>query len=391
MGNKKFAVKSRLKDSVNTVKFVTEYAGFIGKASTDLPLSTKYLGVNKVAESIHPKVQNLIITKITDHNGIAKSFYFKSAERKPLAYFRAGQYLTFRFNIENAVVTRAYSIASSPADALKGEYQITVKKVPDSFIADYILNNWSVGDNVTAYAPEGNLVYEPLRDAKTVVAIAGGSGITPFLSLARAIDDGTEDCNLTLLYGCRNSEEILFKDELDEKAAKNDKINVVYILSDSKEKGYEKGFVDAKLIKKYAPDDKYSIFVCGPGGMYQFLEKEIPKLKLERKYVRFEVFSKGKKQDKKPATYKITVTNKGEKTQISASSNETVLTAFERAGIEVPSRCHTGSCGFCRSKLLSGNVYMPDSEDFRRMADVTFGYIHPCCCYPESDLEIKVN
>ena len=389
MSKKKFSVNGTFKDSVNTIKFLTERKQFIDSAPAVLPTSTDDFGVNKVAKSLHPKEQKLVISRIEEHANIAKSYYFKSETE--LAYFKAGQYLTFKLEIGNSVVTRSYSIASSPASALNGEYQITVKRIADGFVSDYILDNWNVGDEVIAYAPEGNMTYCPLRDAQNIVAIAGGSGITPFLSLARAIDQGDEDCTLTLLYGCRTSDEILFKSELDSLSEKNDKINVVYVLSHSDEDGYEKGFVGADIIKKYAPDGNYSIFVCGPGGLYKFLETELPKLQIERKYIRFEVFSSGKKVDDEPNEYNITVINRGNETVIKASSNETVLCAFERAGIEVPARCHTGECGFCRSKLVSGKVYIPEGEDKRRIADMQFNFIHPCCCYPESDLVIRIN
>ena len=389
MSKKKFSVNGTFKDSVNTIKFLTERKQFIDSAPAVLPTRTDDFGVNKVAKSLHPKEQKLVISRIEEHGNIAKSYYFKSDTE--LAYFKAGQYLTFKLEIGNSVVTRSYSIASSPASALNGEYQITVKRIADGFVSDYILDNWNVGDEVIAYAPEGNMTYCPLRDAQNIVAIAGGSGITPFLSLARAIDQGDEDCTLTLLYGCRTSDEILFKSELDSLSEKNDKINVVYVLSHSDEDGYEKGFVGADIIKKYAPDGNYSIFVCGPGGMYKFLETELPKLQIERKYIRFEVFSSGKKVDEEPNEYNITVINRGNETVIKASSNETVLCAFERAGIEVPARCHTGECGFCRSKLVSGKVYIPEGEDKRRIADMQFNFIHPCCCYPESDLVVRIN
>ena len=387
--SKKFSLNGTFKDSVNTIKFLTERKQFIDSAPAVLPTRTDDFGVNKVAKSIHPKEQKLVISRIEEHADIAKSYYFKSETE--LAYFKAGQYLTFKLEIGNSVVTRSYSIASSPASALNGEYQITVKRIADGFVSDYILDNWSVGDEVTAYAPEGNMTYCSLRDSKNIVAIAGGSGITPFLSLARAIDQGDEDCTLTLLYGCRTSDEILFKTELDSLSEKNDKINVVYVLSHSDEEGYEKGFVGADIIKKYAPNGNYSIFVCGPGGMYKFLETELPKLEIERKYIRFEVFSSGKKVDDEPKEYNITVINRGNESVIKASSNETVLCAFERAGIEVPARCHTGECGFCRSKLINGKVYIPEGEDKRRIADMQFNFIHPCCCYPESDLVVRIN
>ena len=389
MSKKKFSVNGTFKDSVNTIKFLTERKQFIDSAPAVLPTRTDDFGVNKVAKSLHPKEQKLVISRIEEHGNIAKSYYFKSETE--LAYFKAGQYLTFKLEIGNSVVTRSYSIASSPASALNGEYQITVKRIADGFVSDYILDNWNVGDEVIAYAPEGNMTYCPLRDAQNIVAIAGGSGITPFLSLARAIDKGDEDCTLTLLYGCRTSDEILFKSELDSLSEKNDKINVVYVLSHSDEDGYEKGFVGADIIKKYAPEGNYSIFVCGPGGLYKFLETELPKLQIERKYIRFEVFSSGKKVDEEPNEYNITVINRGNETVIKASGNETVLCAFERAGIEVPARCHTGECGFCRSKLVSGKVYIPEGEDKRRIADMQFDFIHPCCCYPESDLVVRIN
>ncbi len=389
MSKKKFSVNGTFKDSVNTIKFLTERKQFIDSAPAVLPTRTDDFGVNKVAKSLHPKEQKLVISRIEEHGNIAKSYYFKSETE--LAYFKAGQYLTFKLEIGNSVVTRSYSIASSPANALNGEYQITVKRIADGFVSDYILDNWNVGDEVIAYAPEGNMTYCPLRDAENIVAIAGGSGITPFLSLARAIDQGDEDCTLTLLYGCRTSDEILFKSELDLLSEKNEKINVVYVLSHSDEDGYEKGFVGADIIKKYAPRGNYSIFVCGPGGMYKFLEAELPKLQIERKYIRFEVFSSGKKVEEEPKDYSITVINRGNEVVIKASSNETVLCAFERAGIEVPARCHTGECGFCRSKLVSGKVYIPEGEDKRRIADMQFNFIHPCCCYPESHLVIRIN
>ena len=389
MSKKKFSVNGTFKDSINTVKFLTERKHFIDSADAVLPTRTDDFGVNKVAKSLHPKEQRLIISRIEEHADIAKSYYFKSETE--LAFFKAGQYLTFKLEIGNSVVTRSYSIASSPAAALNGEYQITVKRIADGFVSDYILDNWNVGDEVVAYAPEGNMTYNPLRDAANIVAIAGGSGITPFLSLARAIDEGDEDCTLTLLYGCRTSNEILFKQELDSLSERNNKINVIYVLSHSDEEGNEKGFVGADIIKKYAPEGNYSIFVCGPGGLYKFLETELPKLEKERKYIRFEVFSSGRKVDEESKEFNITVVNHGNESVIKANSNETVLCALERAAIVVPARCHTGECGFCRSKLIKGKVYIPEGEDKRRIADMQFNFIHPCCCYPESDLVIRIN
>ena len=90
MSKKKASVNGNFKDIVNTVKFLTERKKFIDNSDPVIPTPTDDFGVNKVARSIHPKVQNLVITRIEEHGAIAKSYYFRS-ENAPLAYFKAGQ------------------------------------------------------------------------------------------------------------------------------------------------------------------------------------------------------------------------------------------------------------------------------------------------------------
>jgi ferredoxin len=75
---------------------------------------------------------------------------------------------------------------------------------------------------------------------------------------------------------------------------------------------------------------------------------------------------------------------------IPALENETLLSAMERAGLKAPSRCKSGSCGFCHSRLISGEYHVNKEHEYRRLADFKFGFIHPCCTYPESDMEIDV-
>ena len=115
------------------------------------------------------------------------------------------------------------------------------------------------------------------------MALAGGSGITPFLSMARAIRDGVEDFNLTILFGSRTEESILFREELDEICAACDKVKVVHVLSDEEKAGFEHGFITADIIQKYAVAP-YSVFICGPEAMYRFLSGEVAKLALPRRW-----------------------------------------------------------------------------------------------------------
>lgn len=356
-----------------------------------------------LAKALHPNRQHLKIADVRVMSEDCKTFTLVPNEAKgtkSLAYFGAGKYLTVFEKINGMPITRAYSISSSPKDSLEGKYTLTIKLVDGGLMSQYIFDTWEVGREVEVSAPSGNFEYQPIRDAEDVICVAGGSGITPFLSMANAICDGDEDFNLTLLYGSRNYDNILFREELAELEKKCSKIKVVHVLSDEDKTvdGTEKGFITAELIKKYAPSDKpYSVFICGSQQMYAFLDKELEKLDLPRKYIRHEMFGEfhnpGTQADYPqgvPETVKITVTIQDVTKTVEGSSNDSILQILEKNGISAPARCRSGECGFCHSHLLSGEVYVPKHLEFRRLADFKFGCIHPCCTFPLSDLVINV-
>ena len=368
--------------------------------ATPLPQSWP---VNDTAKALHPARQFLTVANVIDRGPDAKSYVLapdSSASTDKLALFRAGQYLSIRLKIGDSALTRPYSICSAPLDARSGgKYVLTIKRAQDGFASDYLLANLKAGDRIEASGPEGTFYYEPVRDAATVVGIAGGSGITPFLSMAAAIADGTEDFCLTLLYGSRTKDDILLKEEFDEITAKTDKVKVIHVLSEEKAEGFEYGFITAELIKKYSPgNEEFSVFLCGPQQMYTFVDSELELLDLPAKYIRHELFGSVKNPsgfsdypaDAMAKQYKIKVKMRDKEREIQANGSEPVLVALERAGIMAPSRCRSGECGWCHSRLINGNVYTPASLDGRRAADFTFGYIHPCCAFPLSDLELDV-
>ena len=356
--------------------------------------------INTNAKKLHPDYQRLVIDEVIPHEGAkAKTFVFRRADGEAFPYFRAGQYLSLKLPLEDSFVTRAYSLCSSPKDALKGRAAITVRSNPGGFAADKLLAALKPGDEVIASDPQGFFYYEDLRDAKHVVGLAGGSGITPFLSMAYALRDGAEDFELTLLYGSRDEESILFKKELDEVAAACPKFRVVHVLSDEEKAGYEHGFITAEFIKKYAPADaEYSVFLCGPEGMYRFLRPEIEKLALPERLFRRKMIDvtktpwelDGYPQQCRDKIFNLTVRQGDREYKLSASANETVLTAIERAGIKAPSRCRSGECGWCRSRMLEGSVFIPQENELRRWADKEYGYIHPCSSFPTSDIVLEV-
>lgn len=355
--------------------------------------------VNRLAKRLHPDRQYMRIAQVTELAPDTKRFRFVPDPARgttECAPFIAGQYLNIHLTINGMPVNRAYSI-SSPKNAREGYYELTLKYVQDGLVSRYVLDNWKEGDEVELSGPAGTFYYSPLRDAKTVVCLAGGSGITPFLSLANAIADGDEDFRMILLYGSRTEDAILYKAEFD-RLAKDDRIDVIHVLSDEEKPGFEHGFIRADLIRKYAPaEEPYSVFVCGPQGMYRFVDKEIEKLGLARKYVRHELFGEvhdARTQDGYPGTdlttVKITVSIRDTTRTVTGSVYDTILQTLEKNGITVPTSCRSGECGFCHSVLKSGQVYVPKAIDGRRLADLKFGGIHPCATFPLSDLEIIV-
>lgn len=362
-----------------------------------LPPTNSYVP-NQIANALHPGVQHLKVNKIVENEN-AKTYYLEAnAEKgtKSLAYFSAGQYLSIELEIGKMKLNRPYSLASSPKEALEGTYMLTIKRVDGGLASNYILDNWAVGTEVTASEPLGTFTYEPLRDAKTVIGLAGGSGITPFRSLAKAIVDGDEDAELVLLYGTNTLKEAIFQEEFKELEKLSPKFKLVNVLSAEDKDGVEKGFITAELIKKYAPE-QYSIFMCGPQAMVNFVDKEIEKLNLRKKFVRHELFGEyfnPAKEEDYPTnvnpTFNITVRIAGKEQTIVANANDSILRSLEKNGIKSPAHCRSGECGWCHSHLISGEIYAPKSVDGRREADLIYGYIHPCCSFPLSDLVIEV-
>ena len=356
--------------------------------------------VNENAKALHPDVMKLVIDEIIDRGAAeAKTYVLKSADGGPLPYFRAGQYLSLKLPLEGSFVSRSYSLCLSPKAALEGRYAITIRSNPGGFVADRLLESLKVGDTVLSSGPQGFFYYEDLRDKKQVIGLAGGSGITPFLSMARALADGIEDFNLTLLFGSRDEDNILFRGELDELARSCPKFKVVHVLSEEEKEGFEHGFITAELIGKYAPaDEEYSVFLCGPEAMYKFLSPEIEKLGLPPRLFRRKLIDvtktpwdcEGYPQELRGKSFTLTVRQGPQEWTIPASADEPVLVAVERAGIKAPSRCRAGECGWCRSRLLEGTVFIPQANEMRRWADVHYGYIHPCCSFPTSDLIIEI-
>ena len=344
------------------------------------PLPEDYR-VNATARILHPGNRKAILTEVITENADTKTYVFDLGTQM---LFRAGQYVMLSAKVGDGYVARPYAVSSSPYAALReGKVAVTVKKA--GFFSNWLFDNAEVGGEFAINGPSGFFHYESLKDRPLVVGVAGGSGITPFYSMAQAIREGSEDFRLVLFYGARTKADLVFKEKLD--ALVSDKFKVVYVLSDEENAEFEHGFVTAELIKKYVNED-FTVMMCGPNAMYNFLDKELASIGVGGKYVKKEA-NCVTNRDVKPAVYKLTVHILDEVYEIPANAEETLLVAMERAGLHVPAMCRAGGCGYCHSKLVKGKFSIAGA-DKRRLADAKFSYIHPCCSYPDSDIELIV-
>jgi len=353
--------------------------------------------IGELARALHPGKLELTVADVRDVSPTARKIRFTPKDGH-LPVFQCGQYLSLDLQIGQTVTTRPYSICSAPYQARQAEpfVEITVRNgKSDGFAANYLYAGVKPGDVFTASLPFGQFYYEPLRDSRHIVGLAGGSGITPFYSMAQEIAAGRLDAELTVLYGSVTSADIILRAELE--AVHSEKVHYVNVISGEKDYPGEKGFLTRELIARYAGPDS-TFFVCGPLPMYKLVARELAALNVPPKRIRMEVFgapkdvsrAEGYPAEKLGETYTITVVRGVQEDAVPARASEPVAAALERAGIPIPTRCRSGACGCCHSRLLSGEIFVPADGDGRRAADRELGFFHACSSYPLSDLKIKI-
>ncbi len=339
--------------------------------------------VNNLVNELHPLKIKVQVEKIKVENMDTKTFILKPIDRE-FPPFYPGQYIVLDADIKGKIYKRSYSISSSPKNPL---IEITVKRVRNGIVSNYLLNEVKEKDTFVIHGPFGDFTYQPYRDCYNILALAGGSGITPIMSMARAIHDKVIDCNLDILYGEATEKELIFKDELDKLNETDEKISVSYILSDEVSSVYETGLINKKLIEHFEIG-KYSYFVCGPIHFYHHLNSIFKELDIPNKYIRHDIY-KECEIDLRHIEHTLTVLTNDKEIKIPCFEDESLSKAMEEANIEAPRKCLVGVCGFCRSKLIDGKVKTNDNN--LRMADKEYNYIHPCVSYPLSDVTIKLS
>ena len=149
--------------------------------------------IRDLADKLHPSEMQLRVTDIRDASPTAKTFRFEAVDGH-IPVFQCGQFVNFRLKIGESLLTRPYTISSAPYE-VRGEhpfFEITVRRNVPYLVPDYFFENVHVGDVLTGALPFGTFYWEPLRDTTELVALAGGSGITPFYAMAKEIAHGDE-------------------------------------------------------------------------------------------------------------------------------------------------------------------------------------------------------
>jgi ring-1,2-phenylacetyl-CoA epoxidase subunit PaaE len=323
------------------------------------------------------------------------------AEAKEAFKYTQGQYITFKVNVNGEELRRSYSICTSPVT--DNEIRVAIKKVQGGRVSGYFNDMLKVGDTLQVMPPMGNF-HTSLTDfnKKHYVLFAGGSGITPMLSILKTSLHAESQSKVTLFYGNQNEDAIIFKNDLDKLEQQySDRLKVYHILNEpqKEENKQDSLFVgimmpekNKALMEKFINrNDDLEIFICGPSGMMASVEETLNLLAVDRKRVHLEYFSAPADTSETvsvPDTAgdltfesKVKIISDGEEYNLTLGADDIILDAALEAGIDAPYACRGGSCCTCRAKLLEGKVVMKVNYALLDW-EVEEGYILTCQSIP---------
>jgi ferredoxin-NADP reductase len=348
----------------------------------------------QVVSQLHPKRMRLRVKDIVQTTPTTKTFRFERTDG-PLPPFRAGQYVNMSVDVDGVLTSRPYSIASPPgSDYL----ELTVRDRPGGFVAPYLLNEVKVGDELETTGPSGSFYHEPLIDGDDLVFLAGGSGITPFVSIIRDAIQRKCPLKMHLLYGSRKLDDVIYAGELNDLARQPGFKYTLVISEPPPDYTGLAGFLDAKLIRdQIGSMAGKTFFICGPNVMYDFCLAALQELGVPRHKIRREVYGPPANVTQEPGwppdlradqVFTVELVGRTQRT-LRAPAGEPLMNSLERYGVAVPAVCRSGECSACRTRLLAGHVFMPAHVGLRA-SDREHGYIHACVSYPLEDLRIRL-
>lgn len=343
---------------------------------------------------------NLKVKEIVQETKDAITIVFESPENK--INYKSGQFLTLIVPMEGKDVRRAYSLCSSPF--VDEDPAVTVKRVEGGLMSNWLPDNLKVGDTMKIMEPMGVFTTEYKTDNKRhIVMFAGGSGITPMMSITKSMLTQEPDSIISLIYCNRDIDSIIFKDKLEQLQTDYEgRFRVIHILDDAPMnwQGHSGLLNHDMLVKIFEriPDwgaDKTTYLMCGPEGMMKNVENLLEEQKIDKSQVFKESFVAGtidkelKKEGAEPSdgeivTREVTVIYDGEEHKFTVEPDSTILETALDLGIDLPYSCQSGLCTACRGKCISGKVKL-DEEEGLSESELEEGYVLTCVGHPISD------
>ena len=326
--------------------------------------------------------------------------------------FQPGQYLTVTVLPEGKPVRRSYTIASSPTE--HAYVDLTIKREEKGVESRYLHDRVQSGDLLDFAGPSGSFVFTG-RECKCLVFIAAGVGITPLMSVTRYLTDRSWPGEIFLLYSCHSPKDFIFKEELEFLQSRHPNLHVIATVSSAEGADWKgpTGRITKEFIAQSVPGiTSRRVHICGPKEMMEATEKFLAELGVPKEQVKTEAFGPaiGKPEPAPKPTNSIAATSAMPKAHAAAKPDtatpetppataaqsasatvafsrsaktaplapeESVLEASEDIGVNIPFECRVGTCGVCKTKLLSGQVTMA-VEDALTPEDKAAGIILAC-------------
>ncbi len=335
------------------------------------------------------------LVRIQQNTEDAISLFFDKQQIVPTD-FKSGQYLNFSVSINEQEERRAYSIFTAPFDK---EIGVTVKRVENGLVSNFLHDQIEVGNILSLSPPEGRFVLIPDGDKRRQhFFIAAGSGITPIMSMIQAALELEPQSECILIYGNKDEKSIIFKEELLKLSQKYaGQLKIYHILSRSSQGSWKgiKSRLTADLVDELVQENMnerltQEYYLCGPGELIELFDGHFRANGIDTKKIHKEYFS-SPKLDSATAKKEITdgssiaeVILDGETIQVEVPKDKTVLDTLIDSKYEAPYSCMSGSCSTCIAKLTKGKVEMEQcyalDED-----EVEEGFILTCQAKPITD------
>ncbi len=302
--------------------------------------------------------------------------------------YSAGQHLTIKVNRHGEILYRTFSISSVPNAG--NSLTLTIKKIKDGKVTNYLADSLRVGDTLEVTAPSGQFFINPEpAHQKHYVMIAGGSGITPIYSMIGAILKFEPKSKITLLYANRNLNSIIFKEKLEQWTKEFfTQLEVKHFLSEEENpkkaiKGYITRISLEEMLKQYGKS-KLDFYLCGPEIMTNKLLDDLASLGVAKDKIHRELFLITT-QTQESASQKAQVSAKvlSKTYQFETQDGKTILQSGIEQNVPLPFSCQNGLCGICKMKCIQGRVIMKSNQVLTEQ-DLKDGYILTCQSLPQT-------